>query len=367
MKPEFPLRKIEVAAYTIPTDAPESDGTLAWDSTTIVVVHAHAGDQIGMGYSYAPPAVARFISDSLIARIEGRDAMAIAGAHQAMRNQVRNTGEVGQSAMAVAAVDNALWDLKARLLGVPLVTLFGAVRSCLPIYGSGGFCSYSDQQLTQQLGDWAAQGITRVKMKVGRDPQNDRHRAQVARDAIGPNVELFVDANSAYARKQALYWCETFAGEFDARWMEQPLDPTDVFGMAWLREVGPARLEIADGEYAYDLPYFKRRLEANAVDVLQADATRCGGFSDFLGVGALCQSYAMPMSSHCAPALHLHIGCALPAMRHAEYFHDHVRIEQMLFDGAATPQGGALWPDLSRPGMGLEFKKQDAEKFRVEV
>ena len=328
MKTEFPIRKIEVAAYTIPTDSPESDGTLAWDSTTIVVVHAHAGDQIGLGYSYAPPAVARTISDSLVKEVEGRDAMAIPGAQRAMRNKVRNAGEVGQSAMAIAAVNNALWDLKARLLNVPLVTLFGAVRACLPIYGSGGFCSYSDQQLTDQLGGWAAQGITRVKMKVGREPERDRHRVAVAREAIGPDCELFVDANSAYSRKEALYFCQLFAGEFDARWMEQPLAPEDVEGMAWLRKVGPPRLEIADGEYGYELPYFRRRLEAGAVDVLMADATRCGGFSDFIGAGALCEAFKMPLSSHCAPSLHVHVGCALPAMRHAEYFHDHVRIEK---------------------------------------
>ena len=365
MKTEFPIQKIEVVAYEIPTDAPESDGTLEWDSTTIVVVHARAGDCTGVGYSYADTGAARLIHDSLIGVVQGRDAMAIAGAHQAMRNQIRNLGEVGISAMAVAAVDNALWDLKARLLDVPLVTLLGACRASLPIYGSGGFCSYSDEQLTRQLGDWAAQGITRVKMKVGRDPERDRHRVAVARAAVGPNVELFVDANSAYARKQALYFCELFAAEFDVRWMEQPLAPEDVDGMAWLRAVGPPRLEIADGEYGYELAYFRRRLEAGAVDVTMADATRCGGISDFLGAGALCQSYAMPMSSHCAPALHLHPGCALPPMRHAEYFHDHVRIERMLFDGVTEPQNGALWPDLSRPGMGLEFKSKDAEKFRV--
>ena len=360
-----PIETLEVAAYEIPTDAPESDGTLKWNSTGLVVVHLSAANCRGVGYSYTSAAAARLISDTLQPIVVNRDAFAIAGAQQAMQGAVRNLGLSGISAAAIAAVDNALWDLKAKLLNVPLVTLLGAVRDATPIYGSGGFCSYSDEQLTAQLGGWAAQGIERVKMKVGREPENDRHRAAVARAAIGPDVELFVDANSAYSRKQALYFCQRFADEFDARWMEQPLSPRDVEGMAWLRAVGPPRLDITDGEYGFDVPYLRRRLQAQAVDVLMADATRCCGISGLLKVGALCEAFEMPLSTHCAPALHAHPGCALPSLRHAEYFHDHVRIEQMLFDGVLTPKEGALWPDLSRPGLGLEFKAQDAEPFRV--
>lgn len=360
-----PIEKIEVAAYTIPTDAPESDGTLAWDSTTLIAVHASGGGKRGFGYSYAAAAAATLISGIFADVVTGRDAMAIADSYQAMRHQIRNDGKDSLCAMAIFAVDNALWDLKCRLLEVPLVTLLGACRASTRIYGSGGFCSYSDDQLTNQLVGWAAQGIPHVKMKVGREPDKDRHRAKVARDAIGADVELFVDANSAYARKEALYFCEMFAGEFDARWMEQPLAPDDVSGMSWLREVGPPRLMIADGEYSYDLPYFLRCLEANAVDVMQADATRCGGISGLLGAGALCEAFRVPLSTHCAPALHAHPGCALPAFRHAEYFHDHVRIEEMLFDGVLAPHNGALIPDLSRPGFGLELKEKDAAKFRL--
>ena len=360
-----PINKLEVAAYTIPTDAPESDGTLEWNATGLIVVHLSAGDCRGVGYSYTGAAAARLIHDTLQDVVLGRDAFAIAGTWQAMQNAVRNLGLPGISAAAISAVDNALWDLKAKLLDVPLVTLLGAVRASTPIYGSGGFCSYSDAQLSAQLGGWAEQGISGVKMKVGREPERDHHRAQIARAAIGPDTELFVDANSAYARKQALGFCRMFADEFDVRWMEQPLDPRDVEGMAWLRAVGPPRLEIADGEYGYDVPYLRRRLQAQAVDVLMADATRCCGISGLLKVGALCEAFAMPLSTHCAPALHAHPGCALPALRHAEYFHDHVRIENLLFDGVLEPKDGVLWPDLSRPGFGLEFKAQDAEQFRV--
>lgn len=369
MKPPLssvvPIENIEVAAYSIPTDAPESDGTLEWNFTTLIAVHATAGGQRGFGYSYANAAAATLIQNTLADVVLGRDACSVAGSYRAMRHQVRNEGEAAISSTAISAVDNALWDLKCRLLEVPLVTLLGACREATPIYGSGGFCSYSDEQLAQQLGGWASQGIGRVKMKVGREPENDRHRAQVARAAIGPDVELFVDANSAYSHKEALYYCHMFAEEFDARWMEQPLDPEDVAGMSWLREVGPQRMDIADGEYGYNLPYFRRRLECTAVDVLMADGTRCGGISGLMGAGALCEAFRIPLSTHCAPALHAHPGCALPSLRHAEYFHDHVRIEHMLFDGVLQPQGGALIPDLSRPGFGLELKEKDAEKYRV--
>jgi L-alanine-DL-glutamate epimerase-like enolase superfamily enzyme len=125
-------------------------------------------------------------------------------------------------------------------------------------------------------------------------------------------------------------------------------------------------MEIAAGEYGYDLPYFRRMLEAEAVDVLQADATRCAGITGFLQVGALCDAFGISLSAHTAPSLHLAPCCALPRIRHIEYFHDHVRIEQMLFDGAQRPRGdGCLYPDLSRPGLGLELKRPDASRFEV--
>jgi L-alanine-DL-glutamate epimerase-like enolase superfamily enzyme len=361
----IPIQKIEVNAYTIPTDFPESDGTLEWDSTTLVAVHVSAGDVTGFGYSYAPDAAASLIKSTFSELLIGMDALAISAAWNVMHSKIRNSGQCGIGAMAVSAVDNALWDLKARLLEIPLVTLLGQVREAFPIYGSGGFTSYSDQQLQEQFRGWAAQNISRVKMKIGREPQRDLQRVSAAREVIGLDVELFVDANSAYNRKQALYYTRLFADDFDVRWMEEPLDPEDVEGMAWLRAVGPARLDIADGEYGYDLPYFRRRLEAGTVDVMQADATRCFGISGFMAIAKLCEAFRIPLSSHCAPSLHLHAACAALPLVHGEYFHDHIRIERMLFDGVPEMRNGMLYPDLSRPGMGLELKIKDAKKFEV--
>jgi L-alanine-DL-glutamate epimerase-like enolase superfamily enzyme len=262
--------------------------------------------------------------------------------------------------MALSAVDIALWDLKARLLELPLASLLGRVHERAPVYGSGGFCSYSDERLAEQLAGWVEQGIPRVKMKVGREPGRDRHRARVARDAVGDGAELYVDANGAYSRAQAQGWAERFAGEFGVCYLEEPVSSEDREGLRLLRDRAPGGLSIAAGEYAYDLADARDLL--GAVHVLQGDVTRVGGITRMLAVGALCQAHGLPFSAHCAPNLSAHPCCAIPTLAHIEYFHDHVRIEQQLFDGTLSPEGGALRPDLSRPGHGLELRRDVLER-----
>jgi L-alanine-DL-glutamate epimerase-like enolase superfamily enzyme len=359
-----PIDRLDVSAFTIPTDAPESDGTLAWDSTTLVLVEAQAAGVTGIGYTYANIATATLIRDTLAAQVRGGDAFSVPAHWVGMVKAIRNLGRPGIASMAVAAVDTALWDLKARLLKVPLVTLFGAVRDEVPVYGSGGFTSYSIVKLQEQLAGWSGAGIGRVKMKVGRHPEQDLERVRAAREAIGSHTELFFDANGAYSRKQALAMMASFA-EAGVSWFEEPVSSDDLTGLHMLRERAPPGMEVTAGEYGYDLPYFERMLQAGAVDVLQADATRCAGFTEFLRVDALCEARCMPLSSHCAPILHLPACCACSRVRHMEYFHDHVRIASLLFDGVVRPVGGALRPDLSRPGLGLEFKRADAQRYAV--
>jgi len=238
------------------------------------------------------------------------------------------------------------------------------VRETMPLCGSGGFTSYSKERLQEQLAGWVEGGIPRVKMKIGRQAAADPARVAAAREAIGDEAELFVDANGGYSRKQALELSYAFA-EFDVTWFEEPVSSDDLEGLRLMRDDGPPGMDIAAGEYGYDVTYFQRMLEAGAVDVLQADVTRCGGYTGFLQAAALCEAHHLPLSAHCAPALHLPVGCAAAPLRHAEYFHDHVRIEQMLFDGLAEPEHGALRPDPSRPGNGLELKRSDLERYRI--
>jgi L-alanine-DL-glutamate epimerase-like enolase superfamily enzyme len=362
--PEPLIERVATSAFTIPTDAPEADGTLAWDHTTLVVVEASSSGVTSLGYTYADLATATLIDSLLSPAVLGRAVSAPVACYEAMQRAVRNLGHDGITAMAISAVDTSLWDLKARLLGKPVADLLGRARDSVAIYGSGGFTCYDTQQLQNQLAGWVEQGISRVKMKVGADPELDRARVERAREAIGANTELFVDANGAYARKQALAFANEFAA-LGVRWFEEPVPSDDLPGLALLVARAPAGLEIAAGEYGYRSLYFERMLASHAVDVLQADATRCGGVTGFMRAAAVCDAHGLPLSCHCAPALHAHLGCAAPRVRHVEYFHDHARIENLLFDGVLQPQAGALVPDSTRAGFGLELRRAEARPYSI--
>jgi L-alanine-DL-glutamate epimerase-like enolase superfamily enzyme len=358
---------VAVSAYTVPTDEPEADGTCAWDSTTMVLVQLRSGSTTGTGWTYGPRAVATVVQDELSGLLRGRDALDVGGAFDAMVKAVRNAGRVGAAGYAISAVDVALWDLKARLLGLPLHRLLGAVRGAVPVYGSGGFTTYSPDRLADQLGGWVhGQRIPRVKIKIGQswgdEAARDLGRMRQARAVIGAGAELFVDANGGYTRKQAVRVMQQ-AEDLDVRWFEEPVSSDDLTGLRQVR--GAVRADVTAGEYGYDLYYFRRMCEAAAVDCLQVDASRCGGLTEWLRAAAVAASYGLEVSGHCAPHLHAHVAAATPNLRHLEWFHDHVRIENLFFDGTLDPTGGVLRPDPDAPGHGLTLRRSDAEPFRV--
>lgn len=354
--PGQPLELVQVWRSVIPTDAPESDGTFEWSETTVVVVRVESKDAAGLGYTYADSAAADVIASRLAPALESCDPTSPPAAQAEMLDRCRNLGRPGIAAMAISAVDQALWDLKARSLGLPLARLLGQVRETLPLYGSGGFTSYSAERLREQLSGWASEGFRWVKMKVGREPESDPERVRAAREAIGPDAALFVDANGAYGRKQALKLAEELARESDVSWFEEPVPSGDREGLREIRERAPACMQIAAGEYGFGLPDFADLLRSRAVDVLQVDVTRCGGITTMLQADAVARAARIPVSLHCAPAAHLHPSLAMSQVIHQEYFHDHARIEPMLFDGVQQPREGRLGIDPDRPGNGLRLK-----------
>jgi L-alanine-DL-glutamate epimerase-like enolase superfamily enzyme len=358
---------VTATVYEIPTDRPEADGTLAWSSTTLVVAHVTGGGRTGLGYTYGSGACKPLIEGELAAAVTGRGVLDTGAALQAMVRAVRNVGRPGLVSYAISAVETALWDLKGTLLGVPVCSLLGAVRDTVPVYGSGGFTTYDDAAARAQLERWTGDlAIPRVKIKIGESwgtaQARDLARVAFARKVIGPEAELYVDANGGYGRKQAVRMARAMA-EHDVTWFEEPVSSDDLDGLREVRDqVDP---DVTAGEYGYDLPYFARMVDARAVDCLQVDVTRCGGITEWLRAASVAAARGLQVSGHCAPNLHAHVAAAVPNFRHLEYFHDHARIETMLFDGALDPSGGVLRPDASRPGLGLALKDANCARYRV--
>jgi L-alanine-DL-glutamate epimerase-like enolase superfamily enzyme len=353
-----------ISAFTVPTTQPESDGTAEWNSTTIVIIELTADGVTGIGYSYANSAAAKVAEELVKKQILNTDPFDIPALHSALDRQVRNWGRPGLVASAISAIDTCLWDLKARLLEEPLPCLLGKVRDEIQAYGSGGFTSYTEKELIDQLTGWAEEGFAFVKMKIGTHPDQDVARVTAVQKALNGSAQLYVDANGAYDRQQALHKSREF-GDLGVTWFEEPVTSDDRVGLHLMVERAPAVMKIAAGEYNYTLDDARLLIEAQAVDVLQTDVTRCGGVSNFIKIGHLCEICHYPYSAHTAPSIHASLCCSvLPAMN-VEYFYDHVRIEQMFFDGAITAHDGKLKPDLSRHGLGLEFKRSDAEPYQV--
>lgn len=361
------VEHLSVSVYRVPTDLPGGDATLAWDATTLVLVEVTAAGHTGLGWTYGSAATAPVVRDELSGLVTGHDAFDVPAAGDRMSRAVRNTGRPGIAAGAISAVDTALWDLKARLLGLPLVRLLGAARTEVAVYGSGGLTPYDDTQLERQLRGWTEQGIDRVKIKIGeswgREESRDLHRTRLARKVVGDAADLYVDANGGYTRKQAVRMAGAMA-DSGLTWLEEPVSSDDLAGLRVVRDAVAA--DVTAGEYGYDLPYLTRMAASGAVDCLQADVTRCGGITVWLRAAAVAEGLGLHLSGHCAPHLHAHVAAAVPNTRHLEWFHDHVRVENLLFHGTLDPDGGTVTPGASgEPGHGLALNRTAAERFRT--
>ena len=361
--------RIECRAYEIATDRPEADGTLAWSSTTVVVVLARAAGVVGTGWTYSSAGSMAIVDEELARVAVGARAIDVSRIHEEMVRACRNLGRPGVVSCAISAVDTALWDLKAKLLGTSVATLAGSGPTSVPVYGSGGFTTYDDHTAAGQLEHWVGQlGIPRVKIKIGESwgtrVERDLARVSLARRVVGDGVELYADANGGYRRKQAIRVGRRLFDDSGVVWFEEPVSSDDLVGLGQVRaQVAP---DVAAGEYGYDDAYFARMVESGSVDCLQVDATRCGGYTSWLRAAAVARAHNLDVSAHCAPHLHSAVAGAIANLRHVEYFHDHVRVDQLLFDGLPQIADGALSPLGGVVGHGMSLKDRDAEPFRVQ-
>ncbi|WP_329459665.1 enolase C-terminal domain-like protein [Streptomyces sp. NBC_01497] len=360
--------RLDVSVCRVPTEGPEADTPLARTVTTVVLVEIAAGGVTGLGWTYGDPAVGQVVTGALAPVVTGRAVHDVPAAHRAMSGAVGTFGGPGLVRAAISAVDIALWDLKARLVGLPLTRLLGAVEHRVPVYGSGGPVSYGQLLLERQLRGWTEDlGIGRVKIRIGEDrgraPQRDLDRVHVAREILGPVPELYVDAGGAYSVKQAVRIAEMFADD-GVSWFEEPVPAGHPALLAQVREAVTA--EVTAGADGWDPACFARLLRADAVDCLQADVTRCGGVTGWLRAAAVAEAGGLEISGHGAPHAHAHVAAAVPNLRHIEWSHDHVRVESALFDGVLDPAGGTVEPGASgAPGLGLTLRREQVRRHRV--
>ncbi|WP_457156694.1 enolase C-terminal domain-like protein [Modestobacter sp. SYSU DS0875] len=363
---EARVEALDVAAYRLPTDHPEADGTLSWDATTAVVVQAHGAGRTGVGWTYADATVAQVVRGLLAEVAVGHRALDPPAATHAMARAARNAGVPGLVAMGISAVDTALWDLKARVLDVPLTGLLGAVREDAAVYASGGFTSYDDGVTRDQLDGWLAQGHDQVKIKIGESwgtaVDRDLHRTRLTREVVGDDVALLVDANGGYTAKQAVRVGREL-DDLGVVWFEEPVSSDDLAGLRLVRE--DLDCDVAAGEYGARLADFAGLCGAGAVDCLQVDASRCGGVTEWLRASALAAGHSLEVSAHCVPTLHAHLALATPNLRHLEWFHDHARFEHRLFDGVPDPMAGRVRPAADAPGLGLTLRAGELDDLRV--
>ena len=363
-----PVTDVSWRAFRVPTDQPEADGTLAWAATTVVVVEVEAGGVRGTGWTYGSAGCGPVVQDEIRASVVGTDAFDVPRAHESMVRACRNLGRPGVAASAISAADIALWDLKARLLGISLSDLFGRCREAVPVYGSGGFTTYDTPTLAAQLEDWVGRlAIPRVKIKIaeswGTEVGRDLARVATTRRIIGDDVELYVDANGGYDVKQAVRIGHRLVHDSGVVWFEEPVSSDHLAGLRLVRTM--LELDVAAGEYGYDEPYFDRMIRSEAVDCVQADVTRCGGYTSWLRIAALAAAHGLEISAHCAPNLHLPVAAAVPNLRHVEYFHDHSRLDPILFDGVTGPHDGALHPVGDFAGHGMRLRTKNIAELEV--
>lgn len=353
-----PVASVSTSVYRFPTAYPEADGTFEWAETTAVAVEVSARGETGLGWTYSSPAAASVVEHHLAPAISGHDAFDVSGAWRAMHQAGRNVGTRGLYLQALSAVDVALWDVKAKLLGVPVTALLGRCRDGVRVYGSGGFTNQTHGQFADQVAGWLDAGCTAVKIKIGRDWASDARRVRWLR-TLSRDVEVMVDANGAYSLGEARRRGAQL-DELGVTWFEEPVSSDDVAGLGELRLA--LRCDVAAGEYVSDV-YDAARL-VPVVDCLQLDTTRCGGYTGFLAGAALAASANREVSAHCAPSLHAPVALAVPNVRHVEWFADHARLEPVLFENVPVVQDGRLTMASDAPGHGMRLSDRAAE-FRT--
>jgi L-alanine-DL-glutamate epimerase-like enolase superfamily enzyme len=320
--------------------------------------------EVGLGVGVA--ASRSIIQDTLKPLLLGQDALAHEKLWDDMFWRVRGFGRKGVAFSAISSVDIALWDLKAKFFGVPLYRLLGPYTDRVPIYGSGGWTSFSELELVREQVGYVERGIPRVKMKVakdfGRAEDEDLRRLAAVRKAVGDDVEIYVDANNGFYAKQAIGFARRMAN-YDVRWFEEPVLADDVAGLAAVARA--IDIPVATGEHEYTKYGFKELISQGGADIVQPDVGRVGGVTEWLKVAHLAHAFNLPVAPHAVQLVHLHLACCTPNLKVVEYLGVSEETDRLFYTDFPEPQNGMWSPYPDRPGLGLELNPRAVERYSV--
>jgi L-alanine-DL-glutamate epimerase-like enolase superfamily enzyme len=343
------------------------DATIRHRDTGRGALFVHIKTDLGEeGFGVGTPIARDVIERVLKPLLVGQDPLCIEKLWDDMFWRVRGYGRKGVAFCAISAVDIALWDLKAKLFGVPLYRLLGPYTDRVPIYGSGGWTSYSEAELVREQTGYVERGIPRVKMKVakdfGRSEREDIKRLAAVRKAVGDNVEIYVDANNGYYAKQAIGMARHLA-EYDVKWFEEPVLADDISGLAAIARA--IDIPVATGEHEYTRYGFKSLIAEGGADIVQPDVGRVGGVTEWMKVAHLASAFNLPIAPHAVQLVHLHLACCIPNLKVVEYLGTAEEGDRIWYTEFPEQRDGYWSPYPDRPGLGLELSPEAVRRYAV--
>jgi L-alanine-DL-glutamate epimerase-like enolase superfamily enzyme len=359
------ITDLTTSLLQIPSAQPLGDATATWNLLGGCFAHIRTNAGLeGLGWSGASSAIREVIEHNLKPIIVGSDPLEIERLWDRMFSSVRSIGRKGAALCAISAVDIALWDLKAKMLGLPLYKLLGPYTDSVPVYGSGGWTTLSDAELVNEMAGYVQRGFTHVKMKVGRNfgscEADDIRRLALVRKALGADVGIYVDANGGYRAKQAISIAKRFE-EYGVSLFEEPVIADDIEGLSVIAK--STTIPIAAGENEYTKYGFKDLIARGGVDVVQPDVGRVGGVTEWLKVAHLAEAFNLPVAPHAMQLVHLHLACATPNLMKVEVIGVQEDYSRELFQ-EIPPHNGGMWaPFPDKPGLGVELRQDAVARF----
>jgi L-alanine-DL-glutamate epimerase-like enolase superfamily enzyme len=366
------IHSVSVCVARVPLDHVTSFATRTVSARDYCLVRVRSMDGVeGIGFCYVGSAggnIARVAVEELLApKLIGQESLRVEGLWQDMYQESLLQGRAGSVMRAISILDIALWDLNARSAKLPLHLYLGAnVLDAVPAYASGGYylAGKTPKKLGAEMAAYVKAGFQAVKMKVGRlSPKEEEARIRAAREAVGPEVHLMLDANNAWSDvPTALAYMRRYE-PYDPYWIEEPFGPDDIEGHAKLAELTP--VIVATGEIAYGRWYHKELLDKRGAEILQTDACVCGGITEWRRIAAMAAGYGVTLCPHWFHDVHAPLVAATPNARYVEFFpDDQVLNFRRLIDRQLKHKDGKLMLHQT-PGLGFDFDEKTVRKYAL--